>query len=45
MEQGIAICILGYVFAGAFGFAVGKWRGYLDALPPRDEIGRFKKKD
>jgi hypothetical protein len=41
----VVLYVLGYAFAFAAGFVFGKWNGYLDALPKRDESGRFIKKD
>lgn len=31
--------------AGALGYVTGRWHGYVDAQPKRDNTGRFKKKD
>lgn len=37
--------LMAYTAAFAFGYVLGKWNGYHDALPKRDERGRFKKED
>lgn len=41
----VAVLLFTHIIAGGAGFALGKLRGYLDAQPPRDKQGRFKKKD
>lgn len=41
----LILMVLVYTSVFAFGYALGKWRGYLDALPKRDEKGRFTKED
>lgn len=43
--QTLMLLVLVYAFVFAFGYALGKWRGYLDALPKRDDKGRFAKED
>lgn len=43
--QTLILLVLVYGFVFAFGYALGKWRGYLDALPKRDDKGRFIKED
>ncbi len=30
---------------GVLGYVSGRWHGYIDAQPKRDNTGRFKKKD
>lgn len=30
---------------GVLGYMTGRWHGYIDAQPKRDNTGRFKKKD
>ena len=37
------LLILAWVAAGAFGYMIGRWNGYKDALPKRDTRGRFTK--
>lgn len=41
----VVLYMMGYAFAFAAGYVLGKWCGYLDALPKRDEKGRFTKED
>jgi len=40
-----ALLVLMYASIFAFGYVLGKWRGYLDGLPKRDGKGRFTKED
>lgn len=39
----LLLYVLGYLFAFAFGFVIGKWEGFKDAQPKRDKTGRFTK--
>lgn len=41
----VALYLIGFIASFAFGYALGKWNGFLDAQPKRDERGRFKKED
>lgn len=41
----LILMVIVYTSVFAFGYTLGKWRGYLDALPKRDEKGRFIKED
>jgi hypothetical protein len=41
----ITLFVLAFFVAGTLGYVTGRWHGYIDALPKRDDTGRFKKKD
>lgn len=44
-NKDIIIYALGYIVIGTLGYVSGLIRGYKDALPKRDERGRFIKED
>jgi hypothetical protein len=38
------ILALGTLIGLGLGYVIGRWNGYLDAQPKRDNKGRFKKR-
>jgi hypothetical protein len=41
----MTICIVASAAVGMLSYMAGRWHGYVDAQPKRDNTGRFKKKD
>jgi hypothetical protein len=41
----LAIYLVGCMSTAVLGYVTGRWHGYIDAQPKRDNTGRFKKKD
>ena len=41
----ILTSIVACAAAGLLSYMAGRWHGYIDALPKRDDKGRFAKED
>lgn len=41
----IALYVIACGTTAILGYVTGRWHGYIDAQPKRDNTGRFKKKD
>lgn len=41
----LMVCVVAIAAVGVLSYMAGRWHGYVDAQPERDNIGRFKKKD